>query len=227
MNTLYIFDFDDTLAMTDSHVRVIRNDGTTDRLDSRDFAAYRPSPGDTLDFTEFTRASGTLIQNTVNEMEEAIIQHGIENVFIVTARSDGQPVGDFLDSMGVSVPDIIATAGSPGKAIWLTRQLESRPYHTVYVYEDCRKNITMLKDVVEAYNEELNRSIEYRAVCILPGGKEEIIEKRLRLKIMAILLREEIKAKKAALKEKEPEPYGTGNTAVYNEDEDLELVGHT
>ena len=228
MSALYIFDFDDTLAMTDSHVRVIRSDGKIDRLDSRQFAEYRPSPGDNLDFTEFTRASGTLIQNTVDEMENAIAQHGIDNVFIVTARSESQPVRDFLDSMSISVPEIIATAGSAGKATWLTRQLESRPYTVVHVYEDCRKNITMLKDVVEAYNEELNRTVTYSAVCILPGGREEIIEKLLRRQIMAIILREEIKREKAAsLQHKEPEPYGTGNTAVYDEDENLELVGHT
>ena len=72
MGPLYIFDFDDTLAMTASHVRVMRLDGTTDRLDSRQFAEYRAADGDELDFSEFTEASGTLIQNTVDEMEAAI-----------------------------------------------------------------------------------------------------------------------------------------------------------
>jgi len=187
MNPLYIFDFDDTLAMTDSHVRVIRSDGSIDRLDSRQFAKYRHSPGDELDFSEFMRASGTLIQDTVAEMEMAIKSHGIKNVYIVTARSIGQPVSEFLSSLNIEVPEVVATAGSAGKATWLTRQLEMNNYDTVFVYEDCRKNITMLKDIVEVYNEALEKNIIYKAICILPSGKQEIVENLLRNFIKIIL----------------------------------------
>ena len=180
MSTLYIFDFDDTLAMTDSHVRVIRIDGKVDRLDSRQFAKYRYADGDQLDFSEFTRAEGTLIDDTVQAMEKAINESGIQNVYIVTARAESGPVAEFLEAVGVSVPEIIATSGSEGKATWLTRQLSSGNYNTVMVYEDCRKNITMLRDIVEAYNEEIGKNVEYKAICILPGGSQEIIENVLR-----------------------------------------------
>ena len=180
MGPLYIFDFDDTLAMTDSHVRVMRIDGTTDRLDSRQFAEYRAADGDELDFSEFTEASGTLIQNTVDEMEAAISRYGIENVYIVTARSIRSPVYDFLDSLGITSPEVVATAGSAGKATWLTRKLETDTYSSVFVYEDCRKNITMLKDIVEAYNEELGKDVKYSAICILPSGKQEIVDSLIR-----------------------------------------------
>lgn len=186
---LYIFDFDDTLALTNSHVRVIKSDGRIDRLDSREFAAYRPAPGDSLDFSEFTEASGTLIDDTVEAMEHAIDAHGIENVFIVTARSDPDPVSDFLISMDVSSPEVVATAGSPGKATWLTRKLVQNDYEAVYVYEDCRKNISMLKDIVEIFNEDSGRPpVDYRAICILPSGKQEIVENILRDYIKSLLL---------------------------------------
>ena len=133
MATLYIFDFDDTLAMTDSHVRVIRIDGSVERLDSRQFAKYRYADGDQLDFSEFTRADGTLIEDTVDAMEDAISSSGIQNVYIVTARAQAEPVEEFLEAMGVSVPEVVATAGSEGKATWLTRQLETNSYDTVMV----------------------------------------------------------------------------------------------
>ena len=168
MSSLYIFDFDDTLANTNSHVRVIRKDGAVDRLDSRQFASYRPMAGDELDFTEFTEASGTLIDDTVDELENAITEHGVGNVYIVTARSVARPVEQFLQTMGVSVPEVVATAGSEGKAVWLTKQLELNDYTAVYVYEDCRKNITMLKDIVEAYNDAFPKkpNVSYNAICI-------------------------------------------------------------
>ena len=180
MSTLYIFDFDDTLAMTNSHVRVIRIDGTIDRMDSRQFAKYRYENGDQLDFSEFTKAEGKLIDGTVQALEDAISESGIGNVYIVTARAEAEPVQRFLEAMNVSVPEVVATSGSEGKATWLTGQLTMNDYDTVMVYEDCRKNITMLNDIVEAYNEELGKNVQYKAICILPGGSQEIVENLLR-----------------------------------------------
>ena len=177
---LYIFDFDDTLAMTDSHVRVIKSNGNVKRLNSRSFAEYRPSPGDKVDFSEFNRAEGSLILNTVNSMEQAISDYGIENVYVVTARDDHEPVEEFLLSMDVSAPVVIATAGSAGKSTWLSRTLREKDYTRVIVYEDCRKNISMLRDTVADSSSELGKNIEYSAVCILPGGEQKIFESTLR-----------------------------------------------
>ena len=113
-------------------------------------------------------------------MEKAITDYGVGNVFIVTARSEAQPVEMFLQSMGVSVPEVVATAGSEGKATWLTRKLLTNEYKSVKVYEDCKKNIKMLQDVVETYNEELGMNVEYSAVCILPDGSQQVVEALIR-----------------------------------------------
>ena len=189
MKSLFIFDFDDTLAMTDSHVRVINATGSIRRLNSREFAAYRHTPGDTLNFDEFDRASGTLIENTVEAMQDAIRSHGIENVYIVTARSVGEPVEEFLSSFGLRSPNVVATAGSEGKARWLARKLHQGNYNSVHVYEDCRSNITMLRDIVDAYNEQAKskRPVIYRGICVLPTGQlvvTESIAGKLLLNIM-------------------------------------------
>ncbi len=179
-STLYIFDFDDTLASTDSHVRVIKSDGSIERLNSRDFAAYRQEPGDQLDFSEFDKAEGNPIKASVKDMEKAVADHGIDNVYIVTARSVSEPVEEFLVNFGITVPGVVATAGSEGKATWLTRQLETKNYERVVVYEDCNKNIRMLKDTVETYNDALKKNVEYSAVCMLPGGRKLTVEKLIR-----------------------------------------------
>jgi len=109
-------------------------------------------------------------------MQDAIRVNGIGNVYIVTARSEPEPVTQFLNSMGIKSPRVVATNGSEGKAIWLTRMLNSRSYDQVMVYEDCRKNITMLRDIVKEYNETTGKSVVYKAICILPSGTQEIIE---------------------------------------------------
>ena len=156
---LYIFDFDDTLAITDSRVKVIRN-GEEILMTSREFAYFPFNPStDELDFDDFSRAEGTLIKDTVAEMQDAMNQG--HDVFIVTARSLAGPVEEFLKKELGSHPPVIATAGSAGKNPWLENRLQQGTYTRVVVYEDCKKNIRSLKTVAEA------AGIPYTAMCIL------------------------------------------------------------
>ena len=156
---LFIFDFDDTLAITDSRVRVIR-DGNEILMTSREFAEFPFNAAtDELDFGDFSRADGTLIKDTVKEMENAMDQG--HDVFIVTARSIAGPVEEFLSRELGKHPPVIATAGSEGKGPWLEKQLASNNYARIVVYEDCRKNIRSLKEIAD------QAGVTYSAMCIL------------------------------------------------------------
>ena len=169
---LYIFDFDDTLAVTDSRVKVIRN-GQEILMTSREFAHFPFNPSsDRLDFGDFQRAQGTLIKDTVAEMQKAM-QDG-HDVFIVTARAIAGPVEEFLTSEIGSHPPVIATSGSEGKTPWLQNQLSQEEYQRVVVYEDCKKNIRSLKDVAEA------AGVAYSAMCILEDQSMVKAESRWR-----------------------------------------------
>ena len=169
---LYIFDFDDTLAITDSRVKVIRN-GEEILMTSREFAhfAFNPST-DQLDFGDFSRAEGTLIKDTVEEMQKAM-QDG-HDVFIVTARALAGPVETFLKKEIGSHPPVVATAGSAGKKPWLEQQLSINNYDRIVVYEDCQKNIRSLKDVANA------AGVTYSAMCIMPDQSMVTVESRWR-----------------------------------------------
>lgn len=169
---LYIFDFDDTLAITDSRVKVIRN-GKEILMTSREFAHFPFNPAtDQLDFGDFSRAEGTLIKDTVEEMQKAM-ENG-NDVFIVTARALAEPVEIFLERELGSYPPVVATSGSAGKKPWLERQLSKENYSRIVVYEDCRKNIRSLKDVAN------NAGITYSAMCILPDQSMVTVESRWR-----------------------------------------------
>ena len=160
---LYIFDFDDTLALTDSRVRIVR-DGEEIRMSSRDFAYFQVRDNDTIDFSDFSRARGTLIKDTANIMLKMMKQG--EDVFIVTARAVAKPVEDWLNSEIGTSPPVVATSGSEGKIPWLQNQLTKNTYAKVVVYEDCRKNIRNLKEVVEEFNSQNGTSIVYNLSLI-------------------------------------------------------------
>ena len=174
---LYIFDFDDTLAMTDSQVRVIRGDQIIS-MSSREFATFPVRKSDEIDFSDFSRANGTLIKDTADMMLKKMTEG--EDVYIVTARSVAKPVEDWLTNEIGKCPPVIATAGSAGKVPWLEGRLEDKSYGKVVVYEDCRKNIRALKDVVELHNDKNGTSIVYSAMCILPDQSIVKLESRWR-----------------------------------------------
>lgn len=164
---LYIFDFDDTLAITDSRVKIImKASGDEILMTSREFAHY-PFDMRTMevDFGDFMRAEGSLIKSTIEIMQQAILDGA--DVHIVTARAVAPPVRDFLEKeIGMS-PPVVATAGSAGKSPWLTNRLENGGYDRVVVFEDCEKNIRSLKQTVEEFNSRTGSSVQYSAMCIL------------------------------------------------------------
>ena len=100
------------------------------------------------------------------------------DVFIVTARSIAKPVEQFLEEQLGSSPPVVATAGSAGKAPWLTQKLKSGDYDKVVVFEDCEKNIRSLKQTVEAFNSGSDQQVSYSAMCILPD--QSMVQKESR-----------------------------------------------
>jgi hypothetical protein len=176
---LYIFDFDDTLAVTDSLVKIHRGEEVI-KMTSREFAEFSMQEGDLVDFDDFQRAEGTLIKDTADRMLEAMADVGSSNVFIVTARAVGGPVEEWLTKeLGMS-PQVVATNGSEGKKPWLLNQLGLQEYSCVIVYEDCTHNIRDLKDAVDEFNATNSAAIEYSAMCILPNQSIVKAESRWR-----------------------------------------------
>ena len=174
---LFIFDFDDTLAITDSRVKIIDKTGDELLMTSREFAHFPFNPSTMrVDFGDFMRADGTLIKDTVEIMEQAMLDGA--DVFIVTARAIGEPVTDFLQKELGKAPPVVATSGSAGKAPWLTKQLAKINYDRVVVFEDCEKNIRSLKLTVEEHNKQTGQDVTYSAMCILPD--QSMVQKESR-----------------------------------------------
>jgi hypothetical protein len=186
--TLFVFDFDDTLAHTDSVVRLQRGGEVSD-LDSGAFASYEYQPDDKLDFSDFGRVSGELISNTLAILND--LQKKNQDIVIVTARPEEAKSGIqkfFADNNMVS-PPIYATAGSVNKPQVMIDLLSNGEYNHVVVYEDCMKNIEKLGDVVR------QEGIEYSAMCIekdttMRKVYEESIMKISQQQVVAIIKEE-------------------------------------
>jgi hypothetical protein len=186
---LHIFDFDDTLAHTDSIVKVTRGDQALE-LDSHAFADYSYHPGDELDFSDFGRVKGELIAGPLALLFKAS-QQADADVYIVTARPPEaiEGIQRFFSDNNLKPPPIYATSGSKGKIPVLSKLLSSGIYRRVIVYEDSMPNIEALAEVAKDY------SVPYTAFLIQPDTQiRKMYETRLSIttKQLRQIIKEEL-----------------------------------
>ena len=145
---LSVFDFDDTIALTDSWIYVMKDGREIKKLDPAQFAVYKPRPGETFDFRDFDkklRNPRLIKQNAqllMKQLDKARRQaRGSRKVTILTARRLGAPVTSFFRSIGLDVYVVpLGSANPKDKADWIEKQIK-KGYNRVYFIDDSPKNI--------------------------------------------------------------------------------------
>ena len=162
--TLYIFDFDDTLVMSDAHVFVAHSDGTQSALTSHEFAKYVPLEGDQFDFTEFEMypPNARPVATTFKVLKDVIANDGTENVIILTARGASEPVRSFLSDQGISsMPQIFAvgSANPAAKADLVSKFVVEKQFDHIHVFEDNIHNIRSIKGAAKAHGINVSHTL--------------------------------------------------------------------
>jgi len=155
---LSVFDFDDTIALTDSWIYVMKNGREIKKLDPAQFAIYKPRPGETFDFRDFDkkiRNPRLIKQNAqllMKQLDKARRQaRGSRKVTILTARRLGAPVTSFFRSIGLDVYVVPLGSANPlDKANWIEAQIK-KGYDTVYFMDDSPKNIRAVDNMLRRY----------------------------------------------------------------------------
>jgi hypothetical protein len=108
--TLFVSDFDDTLAQTDSKIFLTRK-GKRIEMDPAAYAVYDEQPGDQFDFSEFTKLINPKpIHRFVKLLKQAIGR--ADKIAILTARGHTRPVAQFLKMHGITSGVSIAALDS-------------------------------------------------------------------------------------------------------------------
>jgi len=155
---LSVFDFDDTIAKSDSWVYVMNQGRVVKKLNAAQFAVYKQKPGEDFDFRDFDRAirnprlikrNADLLRRQLDKARRA--SRGTRKVTILTARSLGAPVTSFLKTMGIDAYVIPLGSADPKlKADWIESQI-NKGYDTVYFMDDSNKNILAVKNMLTRY----------------------------------------------------------------------------
>ena len=152
---LSVFDFDDTIAKSDSWVYVVKDGKEVKKLDAGEFAVYRPKKGETFDFRDFDRKlrNPRLIKKNADLLKRQLKKAGHSNrkVTILTARRLKAPINHFFKTIGLN--PYVVTLGNANpklKADWIEKQIK-KGFDTVYFMDDSRKNVAAVLGLKKKY----------------------------------------------------------------------------
>lgn len=153
--TLFVSDFDDTLAQTDAMVYVIKSDGSRVEMTPDEYAVYDPDPTDKFDFSDFDKLKNPRpITRFVNLLKKAIARPEVDKVAVLTARGHTKPVAQFLKMHGITGGVSIAAIGSSDpqkKANYIDKHIEQDGFTRVAFLDDSPKNVAAVNQLKQKH----------------------------------------------------------------------------
>ena len=155
-----VFDFDDTVGLTNSNVLYTMADGTTGKLTGAEFAkqgARLLEEGAEFDFSEFSKVVEGKPGPMVEKMKKMIGKFGPENFFILTARpaDSAEPIHQFLSSIGINIPleniTGLGNSTAQAKADWVVSKV-AKGYNDFYFADDHLPNVEAVKNALDVFD---------------------------------------------------------------------------
>jgi phosphoglycolate phosphatase-like HAD superfamily hydrolase len=149
---LRIFDFDDTLVKTKSHIYIKHKDGKESKLTPGEYAIYEPKEGDKFDFSDFEKVKQPQEFKGVTRLLKNIVRVGGSEIVILTARSAYKPIKDYLSDIGLDKLFVVALADSDPqkKADWIENKIKDG-VTDVFFIDDSHKNVSAVQSLAKKY----------------------------------------------------------------------------
>jgi len=152
-DTFAVFDFDETLALTNSSVLVKNKEGKTIKeLSPAEYAIYKEEPGEVFDFSEFDIVKDGRPTPLMNILRD-VASCGTTAAAILTARGPAAkgPIRDFLKTMGIKLQiiDTVNTSNPQAKADKIRGYVTSFTPRVLHFFEDSPKNIEAVRQLAK------------------------------------------------------------------------------
>jgi phosphoglycolate phosphatase-like HAD superfamily hydrolase len=175
---LRVFDFDDTLVQTKSHIYITHKDGKKSKLTPGEYAVYEPKSGDKFDFSDFEQVKQPQeIKGVTDLLRKLAKAEGERSIVILTARGVYKPIKDYLSDIGLRDIYVVAlnSADPQDKADWIEQKIKEG-YNDVFFIDDSHKNVQAVKALEKKYP---NIKLQVRQVQhnVPNAPKEESINK--------------------------------------------------
>lgn len=151
---LWIFDFDDTLAVDTARVDVVDKETkkVLKRLTSEEFREYKLKDGEEFDFRGASKkdVKGNPIPATLKILRSVMGRGG--KAVVLTGRNYGETAQKYLKQMGIDI-EVVAIGGKSGqshegvakaKADWIQAQID-QGYNDIEFHDDNKLNLEYAK----------------------------------------------------------------------------------
>jgi hypothetical protein len=149
---LRVFDFDDTLVQTNSHIYIKHKDGKESKLTPGEYAIYEPKDGDKFDFSDFEKVKQPQEIKGVTRLLKNIVRVGGSEIVILTARAAYKPIKKYLSDIGLDNIYVVALADADPKkkADWIEDKIK-KGVKDVFFIDDSHKNVAAVKALSKKY----------------------------------------------------------------------------
>jgi hypothetical protein len=175
-DTFAVFDFDETLALTDSEILVVDDNGKKIKsLTPAKYAVYVPEPGENFDFSEFDIVKDGRPTALVDVLRD-VAACGTTAAAILTARGPKaqEPIRQFFAEMGIKLQiiDTVNTSDPQAKARKIKGYLRSFKPRVLHFFEDSPKNLDAVKMMAQKDSEFENVDIYLHKM--IDGNKVDV-----------------------------------------------------
>jgi len=160
---LRIFDFDNTLIVSDSKIKITKPNGQILYLNSANYLKYSIKETDKLDFSEFDEIINPTRVIEVSDILASILQAEVQQpegrkVVILTARRSRakEKIRNFLldcfGSISSKIEIITLDSSKPeDKKEWIKEQLITHEYNDIQFFDDSKKNIVKVEELKKEF----------------------------------------------------------------------------
>ncbi len=175
-DTFAVFDFDETLALTNSEIHVVDDEGKKIKsLSPAKYAVYIPEPGEEFDFSEFDIVKDGQPTQLVSVLRD-VAACGTTAAAILTARGPNaqDPIRQFFADMGIKLQiiDTVNTSDPQAKARKIKGYLRDYNPRVIHFFEDSPKNLEAVKKMAKTDPEFKN--VEVVLHKMVDGNKVDI-----------------------------------------------------
>ena len=155
---LRVFDFDDTIAKSDSNIHITTDTGEKIEMTTDEYATHKINPDYEYDFSEFDEVINPREIKQITNIIRNALNAGTEGreIAILTARDPAAegPIRDYIESIGLDTSKItfalLGSSDPADKAAWIANKIENGATDVLF-FDDSGKNVEAVNSLSEQY----------------------------------------------------------------------------
>ena len=163
---LRVFDFDDTIAKSDSSIHITTDTGERIEMTPGEYATHEMNPDYEYDFSEFDEVINPREIKQITNIIRNAINAGTEGreIAILTARAPEAegPIRDYLESIGLDTSkitfELLGDSDPHAKSSWIHDRIIAGATDVLF-FDDSGKNVDAVEQLktVEAFSDLIDK----------------------------------------------------------------------